>query len=348
MTTQVKIIQCGLGRVGKEFVQLLVERGAEVEKQYGLRLLLAAVVDIGGAAAATGDDGLPAAELLAHLRRGEPVERFGGFGRPGLTGAEAIRRLAADVLVETTPTNLTDGEPGKTHVFAAVEKGMDVVSANKGPFVLFYRELHELARRNNCRLHISAATAAALPTLDVARVCLAGTRVLSVEGILNGTTNYILSRMKEDGCPYAVALQEAQRLGIAETNPSYDVEGKDTANKLILISNRTFGLSLGIKDIQPQGITRIAPDDIAKATREGKVIKLIGSAEPVDGTVQLRVEPKWLDRDHPLAAVNGSEKAISYLTDTMGRITVMGGKSSPVGAAAALLKDLINAQPNHA
>jgi homoserine dehydrogenase len=342
-----RIIQCGLGRVGREFVQLLVDCGAEVEKKYGLRLVLAAAVDIGGAAVTNGADGLPAAELLTHLRSGQAVERFGRFGRPGLTAAEAIRQLSADVLVETTPTNLTDGEPGKTHVFTAVEEGMDVISANKGPFVLFYQQLHELARKNHCRLHISAATAAALPTLDVARVCLAGARVLSMEGILNGTTNYILSRMKEEGCSYDVALQEAQRLGIAETNPSYDVEGKDTANKLILISNRTFGLSLGLKDIEPQGITRIGPEDIAQAAREGKVIKLIGSAQPVEGTVQLSVAPKRLSLDHPLAAVNGSEKAISYLTDTMGRITVMGGKSSPVGAAAALLKDLINARADN-
>lgn len=342
-----RIIQCGLGRVGREFVQLLVDSGAQVEKKYGLHLVLAAVVDIGGAAVTSGAEGLPAAELLAHLRGGGTVERFGGFGRPGLTGAEAIRQLSADVLVETTPTNLMDGEPGKTHIFAAVEKGMDVVSANKGPFVLFYQQLHELARKNHCRLHISAATAAALPTLDVARVCLAGARVLSVEGILNGTTNYILSRMKEEGCSYDVALQEAQRLGIAETNPSYDVEGKDTANKLILISNRTFGLSLGLQDVEPQGITGIGPEDMAQAAREGKVIKLIGSAESVEGTVQLSVAPKRLSLDHPLAAVNGSEKAISYLTDTMGRITVTGGKSSPVGAAAALLKDLINARRNN-
>ena len=338
-----RIVLCGLGRVGKELVQLLADRGAEIEKKYGLRFVLAAAVDIGGAATITGDNGLPTAELLAHLRRGGTVENFGEFGQPGLTGAEAIQRVSADVLVEATPTNLIDGEPGKTHIFTAVEKGMDVVSANKGPIVLFYKELHELARKNNCRLHISAATAAALPTLDLARVCLAGTHVLSVEGILNGTTNYVLSRMKEQGCSYDVALKSAQELGIAETDPSYDVEGKDTAIKMVLISNRIFGTSLGIGDVKARGITRITAQDISRATRDDKVIKLIGSAELINGKVELNVAPKLLDKGHPLASVNGSEKAISYMTDTMERITVMGGKSSPVGAAAALLKDLINA-----
>lgn len=343
MMESTKIVLCGLGGVGKGLVQLLADRGAEIEKKYGLRFVLTAAVDIGGAATTTGDNCLLPAELLAHLRGGGAVENIGEFGQPGLTGAEAIQRVSADVLVEATPTNLIDGEPGKTHIFTAVEKGMDVVSANKGPIVLFYKELHELARKNNCRLHISAATAAALPTLDVARICLAGTRVLSVEGILNGTTNYVLSQMKEQGCSYDVALKSAQELGITETDPSYDVKGKDTAIKMVLISNRIFGTSFGIGDVKARGITRITPQDIARATRDDKVIKLIGSAKLVDGEVQLSVSPKLLDKDHPLASVNGSEKAISYMTDTMDRITVMGGKSSPGGAAAALLKDLINA-----
>ena len=344
MIESTKIVLCGLGGVGKGLVQLLADCGAEIEKKYGLRFVLTAAVDIGGAAITTDDNGLPAAELLAHLRGGGAVENIGEFGHPGLTGAEAIQQVSADVLVEATPTNLIDGEPGKTHIFTAVEKGMDVVSANKGPIVLFYKELHELARKNNCGLHISAATAAALPTLDVARVCLAGSRVLSVEGILNGTTNYVLSQMKEQGCAYDMALKSAQELGIAETDPSYDVEGKDTAIKMVLISNRIFGTFFGIGDVKARGITQITPQDISRATRDEKVIKLIGSAELVDGKVQLNVSPKLLDKDHPLASVNGSEKAISYMTDTMDRITVMGGKSSPCGAAAALLKDLINAR----
>jgi len=343
MSQSTKIVLCGLGRVGKELVQLLADRGAEIQKKYGLRFVLTAAVDIGGAATTTSDNGLPTAELLAHLRRGGVVENFGEFGQPGLTGAQVIQRISADVLVEATPTNLIDGEPGKTHIFTAVQKGMDVVSANKGPIVLFYKELHELTRKNNCRLHISAATAAALPTLDVARVCLAGTRVLSVEGILNGTTNYILWRMKEQGCSYDVALKSAQKLGIAETDPSYDVEGKDTAIKMVLISNQIFGTSFGIADVKARGITRITPQDISRATRDDKVIKLIGEASLINGKVELKVAPKRLSKEHPLAYVNGSEKAISYMTDTMDRLTVMGGKSSPVGAAAALLKDLINA-----
>jgi homoserine dehydrogenase len=145
------------------------------------------------------------------------------------------------------------------------------------------------------------------------------------------------------GCSYETALQEAQELGIAETNPSLDVEGRDTANKIVLIANRLLGLSLGPNDITVEGITKITTEDVAAARGAGQVIKLIGTVKRTESGVQLSVSPKRLDADHPLALVGGSEKAISYLTDTMHRITVSGGKSSPIGAAAALLKDLINA-----
>ncbi len=342
MSKPIKIVLCGLGNVGKAFLELVAERSGEIETRYGLRLIISAAVDIGGAAV-MGEEGLPAAELLAHLRAGHAVETFGPGGSPDISGVEAIDQAGADVLIETTPTNLVDGEPGRSHIFAALERAMEVVSANKGPIVLFYSEIHELARQKGCGIHISAATAAALPTLDVGQVCLAGTRLLAIEGILNGSTNYILTRMQQDGCSYQIALKEAQELGIAETDPSLDVGGRDTANKTVLIANRLFGMSLGPKDITVEGITKITAEDVAAARNAGQVIKLIGTAKRTDSGVQLSVAPKRLEETHPLALVGGSEKAISYLTDTMHRITVSGGKSSPVGAAAALLKDLINA-----
>ncbi len=341
MKRPVKMVVCGLGNVGRAFIELIAERGEELESRYGLCPVLSAAVDIGGAAIQD-DQGIVPADLLAHLRAGDTVETFSPSGFPGISGVKAITQADAQVLIETTPTNLADGEPGRTHIVAALERGMEVVSANKGPIVLFYRELHELAEENNCGIHISAATAAALPTLDVGRTCLAGTRLMEVEGILNGSTNYILSRMHREGCPYDTALKEAQELGIAETDPSLDVQGRDTGNKMVLIANRLFGTAFGPQDIQVEGITQITAKDVDDAVTKGQVIKLIGAAKRKDSGTQLRVAPEWLDKDHPLASVGGSEKAISYLTDTMHRITVSGGRSSPVGAAAALLKDMIN------
>jgi len=188
---------------------------------------------------------------------------------------------------------------------------------------------------------ISAATAAALPTLDVGLSCLAGTEVLTAEGILNGTTNYILTRMYEDGCPYAEALAEAQKMGVAEPDPSLDVEGRDTANKILLIANEVLQAGLSLGEIPVEGITRVTPEEIQRARKDRKVVKLIGKAERKNEKVVASVAPRALPLDHPLASVRGTEKAISYLTDTMDRVTVSGGKSNPLGASAAILKDII-------
>jgi homoserine dehydrogenase len=250
------------------------------------------------------------------------------------------------LLVETTPTNIKDGEPGMTHIRTALTLGRHVITAAKGPLVIRYNELKELAKKSKVKMMISAATAAALPTLDVGLSCLAGTEVLTAEGILNGTTNYILTRMYEEGTPYKDALAEAQKMGVAEPDPSLDVEGRDTANKILLIANEVFQAGLSLGNIPVQGITRVTPEEIQKAKKEGKVIKLIGKAERKDGKIVASVAPMALPADHPLASVRGTEKAISYLTDTMDRVTVSGGKSNPVGAAAAILKDIIRIYQN--
>ncbi len=339
----IKIILCGCGGVGKEFLQLIADRNKEIEQKYHLSLVVLAAVDYRGAAVCDTDKGLPAPNLVDYLKQGKQVQTFPEYGKTDITGIQVINNIRADVMVEATPTNLVDGGSGKDHIFTAIERGMEIVSANKGPFVLFYDEIFNKAKANNCGLHISAATAAALPTLDVGLTCLAGCRITSAEGILNGTTNYILSQMRDKKTAYKDALKEAQALGIAETDPSYDVEGKDTANKTILIANGIYNKTFGLNDIDVEGITGVTSEEITAATSNGKIIKLIGTAEMIEDDIKLSVKPKYLNQDHPLASVNGSEKAITYMTDTMGAITVMGGKSSPVGAAAALLKDLINA-----
>src|SRR5919198_4267291 len=341
MRTQ-RLILCGFGRVGQAFARLLDERRELLRMQFGLDLSIAAVVDIGGAALAPGSLAtIPLAALLAHVTAGGTVEQYGDFGMPGATGAAVIESLAADILVEATPTNLTSGEPGLQHIRAALQRGMHVVTANKGPLVLHYGALQRLAQQHLVRISMSAATAAALPTLDVGQICLAGTQILGIEGILNGTTNFILTKMQEEGYQYADALQEAQARGIAETDPTLDVEGFDTANKLILLSNALLGTDYGPRHVTRRGITGIRPQMAAETRRAGKVLKLIGRATISHGIVRLSVAPEELPLNHPLASVRGAEKAVTYETDTMGQVTVMGGQSSPLGAAAALLKDII-------
>lgn len=336
-----RIILCGLGNVGKSFLKLVAERAEAIRAKHGLNIEVGCVVDIGGAALAK-DGALPLREFLNYIQNGGRPESFQGYGQKGLTGIEAIKHNTFDILIETTPTNLKNGEPGYGFITAAIEKGMDIVSANKGPFVLFFDKLKKLADANKSRLFISAATGAALPTLDVGKFCTVGARITAIEGILNGTTNFILTKMYLEKSSYADALKEAQAMGIAETDPTLDVEGYDTRNKIVLISNTLFNTNFGIDDVPVKGITQVTYDDIEQAIKEGKVLKLVATAEIEDGKVSLDVSPKKIDKNHPLAAINFSEKGITYTTDTMGQITVLGGKSSPVGAAAALLKDVIH------
>lgn len=336
-----RIIVCGLGNVGKSFLKLVAERADSVRAKYGLNIEIGGVVDIGGAAVAL-DGALPLTELLAFVQNGGRPEKFPGYGQPGLTGTEAIASNEFEILVETTPTNLKNGEPGRGFIEAAIQKGMDVVSADKGPFVLYFDALQKMADEHNCRLFISAATGAALPTLDVGKFSTVGANITAIEGILNGTTNFILTKMALERSTYADALKEAQAMGIAETDPTLDVEGYDTRNKLVLISNTLFATRFGIADVPVQGITQVTYADIERAAADGKVLKLVATAEFKAGQVTLSVAPKCIDKTHPLAAINFSEKGITYTTDTMGLITVFGGKSSPVGAAAALLKDVIH------
>ena len=341
--TPIRIIVCGFGKVGRAFVRLVAEKEQDLRQRYGIALQIQAVVDIGGGAI---DDsgGLPLDRLQAFMEKGRPIEEMAIYGHPGRTGVEIIGTSAADVLVEATPTNLVDGEPARSHLCAALDRGMDVLAANKGPLVLFYRELKERARAGGGRIFMSAATAAALPTLDVGRICTAGARIQAVEGILNGTTNYILTRMEREGIGYEAALKAAQELGIAETDPTLDVEGLDTRNKIILIANQLFDQGLTINDVETTGIAAVRREAMESARADGRVVKLIGSARWHGDRLRVRVAPEALEADHPLAGVHFSEKGISFDTDTMGRITVTGGHSSPTGAAAALLKDLIHAR----
>lgn len=336
---EVRIVICGLGRVGKAFLNLLIQKEKDLKSRYGLNLKIVAAVDIGGAALFP--QGLPLQDLMAHLEKGYPVEKLSGFGKSGFKGEEAAASDSYDLLVETTPTDINDGEPGLTHLLTALKNRRHVVTAVKGPLVLRYKELKTLADKAKVKLMISAATAAALPTLDVGLSCLAGAEVISAEGILNGTTNYILTRMHEEETSYEDALIEAQRMGISERDPSLDVEGYDTRNKILLIANEVFNAGLFLNDISVKGITKLTSAEIQKTKNDRKIIKLIGKIERKDSKVFAWVAPVAIPLEHPLASIRGTEKAISYLSDTMDRITVSGGKSNPLGAAAALLKDII-------
>lgn len=334
-----KVALIGCGTVGKKFIQLLNEKKNFLMDNYHLRLSIVAVVDTQGAVC--DDKGLDLDQLIISKEDKGSVAFYSEKGFFGMTGLEAIKQSNADLIVEAGPTDLKSGEPALSHIEVAFKLGMHVVSLSKGAIVCGYQQLADLASRNGCHFKFSGATAAALPTTDIALNSLAGAKVHSIEGILNGTTNYILSRMYEDEISYPTALEEAQKKGIAEPNSVLDVEGWDTAAKILILANTVMKAGLNIGDILVEGITDLTQEKIKKFKEKGNKIKLIGEAVESNGRVNVSVYPKAFSAEHPLSKVDGAIKGIHFKTDTMGELTVIGGKSDPKSAAAVVLKDII-------
>ncbi|PEZ03725.1 homoserine dehydrogenase [Bacillus sp. AFS018417] len=332
---QIKLILAGYGTVGKEFVKLIHEKAPFIRKEFGLELILVGIIG---------------RDFKLYHPEGLCIDTLLTLGGGSVALHKYIEqhsvhneKMNGHVLVESTPTNLENGEPGKQNMLQAIESSMDIVSISKGALVTSWKEINESARLANVRIRYSGATAAALPTLDIGQFSLAGCKIERIEGVLNGTTNYILTKMHEDNTSYEKALQQAQQKGIAETNPSLDVSGMDSACKLLLLANSLLRTEYSLEDITVKGIENLSKQDIQKVKEQGKQMKLIARAyTDDDGEVRLEVQPYAVDPNHSLASVIGTEKGITFYTDTMGTVSSIGGASNPRGAAAAALKDVIN------
>ncbi len=336
---KIPLVVTGFGHVGRAFFSLLREKVEDLERRYGLCPEIMAVSRAEGSFF-TGEP----LEVRHVSRAGEPWTKGNPSWREGLRAAEVITELGpGGCLVECTISNLETGEPGLSYISSAFHGGWNAVAASKGALVVGLPMLRVQAAENGVCLKFSGATAAALPTLDVGLGSLAGARIEGIQGVLNGTSNYILTRMGE-GLDYNEALKEAQDKGIAEPDPASDVSGWDTAAKILLITNACLGTEYVLKDVHVRGIAGISVDFVQSARREGRAVKLLATAAPgrQGGRWSLDVRPSLVEATHPLLHVNGTEKGITFLTDSMGSVTVTGGRSNPRGAAAALLKDIIN------
>ncbi len=330
----------GFGNVSQALAAILQEHSDRLERDHGVRFVITGVADVTGAVLS--DAPLPPERLLDVMKAFGGVCHYPNLGVPGMSGLELVRLARADILVEASPINVVDGEPGLSHIRAALKRGMHVVTANKGPLVVAFAELRDLARSQDRLLMFGPATAAALPTVSVGTYELAGSMVTRIEGILNGTTNYILTQMRDRGVSYREGLREAQQLGIAEMNPTLDVEGYDTSNKLLILANSLMNGSLSLPDVEREGITGITVEEVRAARETGQSIKLVGVADWEDGRLRATVRRTKLPAGHPLAGVDGAEKGVTFHSDLLGTITVTGGASGRIPAAASILRDLVN------
>lgn len=333
----VNIILLGFGNVGRTFLQVLEEKKEIILARYGLDFRVHSVFRRGGALYFP--QPLAVKKILEEYSPRASFQKDPGW-QQDLGLERVLESIDPGVLVECISSDRRSGEPGLSLISLALERGWHVVTADKGPLVAGFRELFQSAKSHQVSLKISGATAAALPTLDVALYSLAGTDIYQIEGILNGTTNYILTRLKE-GAGYPEVLAEAQSKGIAEPDPSLDITGWDTASKLLIISSAVMETELSVEDMKIQGIDKIPPGLLAQGRKEGQALKLLGKFSKKAGKFQLEVALEVIDSSHPLFGVDGTDKGITFYTDTMGAVTVTGGKSDPRGAGAALLKDII-------
>jgi len=251
------------------------------------------------------------------------------------SSVELIEKGDADIMIEATPTNIKDGEPGLTFIKKALTLGINVVTANKGPLVVAFKELKNLAEAKGCEFRFEGTVAGAMPVFSLVNECLQGDRIVKISGILNGTTNFILSKMYFEGTSFEIALKEAQERGITERDSSYDVDGIDAACKVVILANAVMDRDAKFEDVQKVGIRGITPEAVSLAKRSNYAIKLIGT---VDKTIE--VAPKLVPIDHPLC-VHGTLNALHFDTDLARELTIVGygaGKET----VSALLNDLIS------
>jgi homoserine dehydrogenase len=277
-------------------------------------------------------------ELLSAIAKGhfDHYPETTGLNRNWET-LQIIRESNANVMVESTYSNFETAQPALDYCRAAFDSGKHVVLANKGPVALAYSELANHAGRVGKRLYFESTVMAGTPSIRLAMEALAGCRITEARGILNGTTNYILTQM-ENGMPYGEALAQAQALGYAEANPAADVDGWDAAGKALILANAVFGTPLTLSQMTINGISKLTQADIESARSTGERWKLIARVTAEGGSVQ----PTRLPITDPLANIAGATNAITYTTDLLGGVTLIGPGAGRLSTGFGLLADLLN------
>ena len=312
----IRIALLGAGTVGSQVAQLLIEQAEDLKARSGAALEL---VGVG----------------VKDISKTRP-----GINKELLTkDISGLLNKDIDILIEV----MGGIEPAKTHILDAMSRGISVVTANKELLAKDGAILAAAAEKNNVDLYYEASVAGAIPILRPLRESLVGDRVKKVLGIVNGTTNYILTKMDETGASFADALSEAQKLGYAEANPSADIEGNDAAAKAAIVAQLAFHTRVTIDDVYREGITKVSAADVTAAKEMGFVIKLLAIAERLDDeeSVVVRVHPAMIPRSHPLASVREAFNAVFVEADAAGSLMFYGRGAGGAPTASAVLGDLV-------
>jgi homoserine dehydrogenase len=312
----------GLGSVGRGVAEMIAKKD--------LGITVTGIAD--SKSGSMDPSGLDLAAVLKNKKK------KGYCGNIKITTQDIINKADYDALIEVTPTNAISGEPALGHIRAALSKKKHVVTSNKGPIALAYKELQVMAKKQGVSLRYEATVAGAIPIMHTLEYGLAGNEILALYGVLNGTCNFILTRMAAEGLTYEQALLEARELGYAEADPTYDVQGIDAAIKLVILANTIWDNGITLRDVDRTGIDLLTPDALRLAEDEGCTIRLI--AEAIPRKHLLRVSPRIIEKSHPLV-VEGTLNALTLETDMAKEITLIGKGAGSIETASAIIGDLL-------
>ncbi|MBM3309847.1 MAG: homoserine dehydrogenase [Candidatus Altiarchaeales archaeon] len=323
---EVKLIIVGFGNIGRRFAEVLEAKKGFISRKYGLGFSVVAIAEKNGSL--VNEKGLDLKKALKVQLARNPC----WTGRKSL---DVIKSVEADIMLELTPGDIRSGEPGLSHIMRALEAGKDVVTSNKSPIALKFREIMEYARKKGCEVRYEATVGGAIPIINLYRNTLQVNEVRNVYGILNGTTNFILSKMSEESVDFDIALKEAQELGLAESDASYDVDGVDTAVKLVILANSLMGRNISFKDVKVSGIREVNSETLDLAKKHGSEIRLIGDVAAME------VSPRLIPKNHPLN-ISGALNAVLIETDVAGDIILVGVGAGPRETSSSLMSDVLD------
>ncbi len=334
-----KLAFIGFGNVGRALAELLLVKKQELRERYGINYIVTGIATSkhGSLVNPNGIDLYGALELV---RTGRSLNLI---TRTLVTDAfDFLRKVNADVLFENTPVNHTNGQPAVNHVKTALEAGMHVCTANKGTVVHAYRELAALAMAKGKKFYFESTVMDGAPIFSLFREAIPAAKLKAFKGVLNSTTNIILTRM-ESGESFDDAVRYCQAIGIAETDPSADVDGWDAAIKVAALATVLMGIPVTPQEVDRRGIRHITPEMVKTARADGKRYKLVCSAERDGNTVRGRVAPELVGISSPMFGIEGSTSVVEFQTDVLGDLSIVEKDPGPQTTAYGLLADFINA-----
>jgi homoserine dehydrogenase len=332
----------GCGTVGQGFLEILDRKAVSLKEDHDLEVRIVAIADarLGNLIA---PQGLDIKKILKALGQGRTVQAADPSASKfdGQNAAEIIAAAPADVVAELTSTDLRTGEPATLHIQTALRTGKHVITTNKGPVALFYRELRDLAVLKKRQFRFEGTVLSGTPVFTLAEHGFAGNSIREISGILNGTTNFILTKMELDDMDYGEALALAQKSGYAEADPTADVGGFDALAKAVILANVLLGGDVKPAGIEPQGISAISRDMVQTARAEGCRYKLVGWARREGARISVGVSPRKLPLSDPLAGVMGARNALTFDLDLLGPVTISGAGAGRIETGQAVLQDLL-------